>query len=75
MTHTRPERAPARSRVGTVLEVGSRVAVTGWSYSREEERRLNVQSGFRKSKVNKRCGHLARAPSVIVGTEKVFAGS
>ena len=53
---------------------GSRVAidcVTGPSRSSSinAERRLNVQSGKRRSKVNKCCGHMARAlPSVIVGT-------
>ena len=45
--------------------------ITGGSRSSSIKavRRLNVQSGKRRGKVNKCCGHLARAlPSVIVGT-------
>ena len=63
-----------------VLKDGSRVAidwVTDRSHSSaiKAERRLNVQSGLRKGKVKKCCGHLARAqPSMIVGTEMVLAG-
>ena len=67
-----------RSRVGIVLEDGSGVAidwVTGRSCSSAEKatRRLNVQSGLHKGKVNKRRGQLARAwLSVLVDTEEVL---
>ena len=64
VTHSRPSRATARSRVGMVLEDGSRVAidwVTGRSHCSAEKatRRLNVPSAYVRA--GKCCGRLARA--------------
>ena len=78
VTHSRPLRATAGSRVGTrtTWPVATDWVTGSYSSAIKAGRRLNVQSGPRKGRVNKSCGHQARAwPSVIVGTEKVSAAS